>query len=182
MVNLDRDKLNKLLKKRGVSLVQFAKNCGISRQSLYNMFHGRSVLSVPMEKLLMSLRVDLEDIVKKTATTAEPLKKAPEQIKRVQLFLEDFAKKHDASLFLIGSRARGKKGITSDWDFAFYFPSVKRPDDYAMIKYKAIDAAFPYRIDVVNLNDAPEWFLQSIEKDAILLSGKIGIKEFRRAA
>lgn len=182
MLLLSRDKLNKMLKKKGLSLAKFARSCGISRQSLYNMFRGRSVLSAPMEKLLLSLGVGLEDVVKKSVTTTKVLNEAPEQIKKVRLLLENYAKKYDASLFLIGSRARGKKGITSDWDFAFYFPSVKRPDDYAVTKYRAIDAAFPYRIDVVNLNDAPGWFLQSIEEDSILLFGKIGIRDFRRAA
>lgn len=176
MLSLDRNKLNKHLKEKGMSLSQFAKKCGISRQSLYNMFRGKSVLSAPMEKLLFFLGVDLEDVSAKWVRIENLFQDAPAQIKKVFRMLEDYAKKHGASLFLIGSRARGKKGIRADWDFAFYFPSDARPADFAVVKFKAEDIAFPYRIDVVNLNDAPEWFLESAEKNAILLSGKMDFK------
>jgi len=182
MLSVDRNKLNKLLKKRGISLSQFAKDCGISRQSLYNMFRGKSVLSAPMEKLLLYLHVDPEDVTIRSVKTENVFQDAPSQIKNVFQMLENYAKKHNAGLFLIGSRARGKKGIRSDWDFALYFPSGKKPADFAVVKFKAEDAAFPYRIDVVNLNDAPEWFFESVEKDAILLFGKADLKGFRRTA
>ena len=177
---MDRKKLDSLLAERGLSLNAFAKECGVSRQSLYNMFHGRSILSTPMRKVLSFLHVGIEDVVEEAPGLETVLAGAPDSIVRSAGLLRDFAIEHGAELFLIGSRARGKKGITSDWDFAVYFPTGDTPAGFASLKLDAVDAAFPYRVDVVLLGNAPDWFIKSIEEDAVCLTGGSSVSDIMR--
>ncbi|MFH1830041.1 MAG: helix-turn-helix domain-containing protein [Pseudomonadota bacterium] len=168
---MDRKKLETLLCSRGTSLNQLAKKCGISRQSLYNMFEGKSVLTKPFEKLLSVLGVDFDDIVTGQTQLEDIFSSAPDKVRKAALALLEYAQNKDADLFLIGSRAKGKKGVRPDWDFAIYFPDLKMHLDLASLKQRVSDIAFPHRIDIVDFTSAPDWFKRSIADDAIRMSG-----------
>lgn len=183
MLRLDRGKLTKLMAARGLSLARLAATSGVSRQSIYNMLSGRSVLSTPLEKILMALAADVDEVVSKAPGPREVFRRAPDRVQAAFAILREYALQHGASLFLIGSRARGTRGRAgSDWDFALQFPSGKRPGDFVSVKNRAIDAAFPYPVDVVDLSASPEWFLKSIEGGAVLLAGQIPLRGGRRTA
>lgn len=171
MLQVDQEKLMRLLDARRVSLNGFAKACGVSRQSIYNMFRGKSVLSVPFEKVLLTLGVGFEEIVAGARAPARMFEEMPKKVKEALHLLKEYALRTKASLYLIGSRARGKKGTRADWDFAFRFSSGKRPDDFVALKNRAADVAFPYPIDIVDISSSPDWFCESIEKDAVPLVG-----------
>lgn len=171
MLRIDRKKLEPFLSGQNQHLSHLAAACGISRQSLYKMFRGESIFSTPFEKLLNELKVPFEQIVVDDEQLAISLRDAPSQIRTAALTLQHYATQRGADLFLVGSRARGKKGIRADWDFALFFPTQKKPKDFSSVKIKTEEMAFPYRIDVLCLNDAPEWFLNSISADALRLCG-----------
>ena len=171
MFTLDRNKLDAALHDKGLSLSRFAKECRISRQSLYNMFKGKGILTVSFEKLLDYLNVKFKDIVIQPSDLDSIMKEAPESVKKATLELQKFAEVNKADLFLIGSRARGKKGLRADWDFAIYFKDPKKVKSLALIKQKIGDLAFPYRIDLVVLSAAPSWFLYSASDEAIRICG-----------
>ncbi|MFH0799032.1 MAG: helix-turn-helix domain-containing protein [Pseudomonadota bacterium] len=192
MLRLDRKRLESVLAARGLSLAGLAKACGISRQSIYNMFRGRSVLSAPLEKIIRELRTGLPDIVVEDASEDGVFARAPEKVQDAVVVLKGYALRESADLFLIGSRARRKRGVRSDWDFAIYFPDGRHRHSLASVKAKASDAAFPHRIDVVCLNFAPPWFMKSIEASAkrivgetttaAIFKGAPGTRPNRRAA
>ena len=171
MLKLDRKKLESSLSLRGENLSQLARSCGMSRQSLYEMFEGKSIFSTPFEKLLGELMIPFGRITVDDENILAPLHDAPLQVRRVVLSLQRYAVQHNADLFLFGSRARGKKGIRADWDFALFFPSGRQPKSFASLKINAEETAFPYRVDVLCLNDAPAWFLNSVSSDALRLHG-----------
>lgn len=177
VIVLDRKKLGLELKARGISLSRFAAECGISRQSLYDMFNGGSIFSVPFSKVLSYTGLAFEDLVSKGSKFESIISGAPEGIRKATLYLQKFSEKHNASLFLIGSRARGKRGPRADWDFAIYFSDKRRRRSLALIKQRMEDIAFPHRIDLVDLNSAPRWFLRSIEHEAISLCGASKVKD-----
>ncbi len=174
---LDREKLEKVMISSGLNLAGLAKECGISRRSIYDMFEGRSIFSVPFEKLLKKLGVSALAVTNTQTTISEIFADAPPAILKVALRLEEFAKTNSADLFLFGSRARGKKGIRADWDFAFSFSSDEAPESFASFKQEMLDRAFPYRIDIVLLNNAPEWFLSSVRENAVRIAGVTPLKK-----
>ena len=171
MVSIDRHRLEEQLRRRGENLSAFARRCGISRQSLYLLFEGKSVFSVPFEKILRELGADFRDLIAEMPDLAVILGDAPESVRRAALELEAYAEKQGADLFLIGSRARGAKGVRSDWDFAVFFPDRKARNDLAALKLRLADVAFPHRVEVVDLTVAPSWFLRSVAIDAVRMSG-----------
>lgn len=168
---LDREKLDQILNNKDMSLAQLAHDCGISRQSIYNMFIGKSFLSAPLEKMLDFLNIDLEDVLERRSSLELILGNAPEKIRNAVLKLQKYAELNKADLFLVGSRARGKRTIRSDWDFVVFFPKNKKVKGIASFKQKISDIAFPYKIDVVTLNQAPTWFIDSVSNEAIRVTG-----------
>lgn len=170
-MELDKTKLRGLLSKRGLSLNAFAKQCGISRQSIYNMMEGKSVFSKPFEKIMAGLNVDFEDLMRVRPSVETILESAPRTVQRAALQIQEYVRQQKADLFLIGSRARGKKGIRSDWDFAIFYPNEKEHPELALLKQRCGDDSFPHRIGIVNITIAPQWFLKSIAKDALRLEG-----------
>ena len=177
MLIIERQRLEKILNSKGLNLSDLAKECGISRKSLYDMFEGDTIFTTPFKKVLSFLNIEFEEVTKNETSLSPILKEAPANIIKILLQLQTFAKEKNASLFLFGSRARGKKGIRADWDFAIYFMDKKRVKNFASFKEKLTDKAFPYSIDIVVLNDAPDWFIDSISNEAILIEGKTSMKE-----
>lgn len=171
MIAIDRQRFEAMLKRRGMSISVFADRCGISRQSLYNMFQGKSIFSTTFEKVLKALGVDFEEIVARPRKLEGILERAPAAVQKAVLSLEEFATEKNADLFLIGSRARGKRGVRADWDFGIFFPSSFERREFVKLKQRVEDTSFPHRVDVVNLGEAPEWFLSSASKDAVRVSG-----------
>lgn len=169
MIYLDRNKLEKIIAERGENLSDFAKECGISRQSLYNMFEGKSVISTPLEKIFNKLNANWDEII--AIKKEDYFKNAPQQVKLAFAEAVEFVRSKHADLFLIGSRARGKGSKFSDWDLAIHFPKKFNRSEFINLKEMTKEHSFPYYVDIVLLNDAPEWFIASIEKDAIRIEG-----------
>ncbi|PIR17833.1 MAG: hypothetical protein COV46_02585 [Deltaproteobacteria bacterium CG11_big_fil_rev_8_21_14_0_20_49_13] len=173
MFFLSKKKLNEVISKRGESVSSLAKTCGISRQSIYNMFGKTSVFNTTFEKILKQLCVEPEDITERHDNVSFFVQKFPDKIKKIILKLSEFAAENHADLMLFGSRALGKAGIRSDWDFALYFNKANKDKEFRKFKQLLMEDAFPYRVDIVNLNNAPEWFLSSVEKNFIYLRREV---------
>jgi predicted nucleotidyltransferase len=147
------------------------------------MFGRRSIFNKPFEKILKLLVVDHSKLVKEKYSEEEPLGHAPDNIKKLVLSLIEYAKGHNADVLLFGSRVKKNKSIRSDWDFGIYFQQEKIPKDFSALKGRLLERAFPYRADIVVLNYAPDWFLDSIEEDAVMLTGERSRSSiFRRRA
>ncbi|MBI4197331.1 MAG: nucleotidyltransferase domain-containing protein [Deltaproteobacteria bacterium] len=169
---LSRPRLQKLLGERRLTLSKMARECAISRQSLYKMLAGMPIYNTPFLKLIQFLRVEPEEVTEESSVETLFLRMAPLKIQKTALELIQFCKKHQATLLLFGSQARGTKGIGSDWDFGVYFHKKDANRDLRRLKQNLQDRAFPYRIDVVNLGQAPSWFLEGVRKDRFLLEGE----------
>jgi hypothetical protein len=135
------------------------------------MMEGKSIFSKPFEKMMAELDVDFEHLMKAKPSVERIFADAPRTIQRAALQIQEYAREHKADLFLIGSRARGRKGIRSDWDFAIFYSDAKKHPELALVKQKCMDIAFPHRFGITNITTAPIWFLKSIEKDALRLEG-----------
>lgn len=173
MLFVDKRKLEALLRSRGLNVTSLAKLCNVSRQSIYNMFDGSSVFNTTFEKILARLGIDYHEITTKGDRADFIIRSFPDKVKKAALSLNKFASTHHADLILFGSRAAGKTGIRADWDFGLNFHKKINNAKLAALKRSLVEKTFPYRIDIVNLNAAPEWFKSSIEDNLIYLRKEI---------
>jgi transcriptional regulator with XRE-family HTH domain len=118
MLCLGEDKLNTLLASRGMTLSGLARDCGVSRQSIYDMLGKKSVFNSTFVKILSHLGVDYEQLTETHDVAL--LRTMPVRIQKAVMRLISFCEAHQAGLLLFGSRARGKTGIGADWDFGVY--------------------------------------------------------------
>ena len=168
---LSRAHLNPLLTRRGLNLSRLARKSGVSRQSLYQMLAGASIYNVPFQKLIRFLRISPDQITDEHSASTLSLEQSPAKIRKAALRLLDYCKKKRASLILFGSRARETHGKGSDWDFAVYFHGKVHDHELRRLKQQLQEQTFPYRIDIVNLNQAPHWFLRGVREDGLVLEG-----------
>jgi len=81
-------------------------------------------------------------------------------------------------IVLFGSRARGKGTDGADFDIGVTLPSGTSWKTFSVWKTKAEDLAWPYRIDLVNLTQAPQEFLEIVQKEMIVLHGVLDGRHF----
>jgi predicted nucleotidyltransferase len=89
-------------------------------------------------------------------------------------FVEELHKRHPTiSIFLFGSRARGRARTYSDFDLGVYAKDGVRLAEFLQIleEKEAFEEVAPQRIDCVNLNNATPEFLREIAPDLRLLAG-----------
>lgn len=182
MLYLDEEKLNAVLMARGMTISQLAHQCGISRQSVYDMFSKKPVFNSTFVKILNHLGINYDQVTESRDNTL--LRTMPMRIQKAVMSLIQFCDAHNAGLVLFGSRARGKSGVIPDWDFGVYSSKLFDQRAFSVLKQKLMDEVFPNRIDIVNLNVAPSWFLESIVSDYIQIHGKHPFAQFveRKAA
>lgn len=168
---LSKEKVRAVAARRMGSVAGLARTAGISRQSLYNMFHDTSVFNTSFIKLLQVLGLSYQELTEERSAGDQLLADAPASVRRVALRLIDFCRDHAAALLLFGSRVRGKTGPQVDWDFAVWFRGTVRDRALRTCKQGLRDAAFPYRVDIVNLNQAPVWFRDSVDRSHLVLYG-----------
>lgn len=168
---LSHKKLHQAMAQKGLNLSGLAKQCGISRQSIYAMLRGASIFNKPFTKMLQALGTTPGTITEEESVATSLLSEAPLKIQKTALALVTFCESHHASLLLFGSRAQGKNRPSADWDFGVFFNDKEENRSFVILKQKLIYEAFPYKIDIVGLNHAPTWFQKSILEDALLVAG-----------
>lgn len=174
MYRLSRKKLQTLLARQGLNLSQACRVSGVSRQSIYNMLAGASVYNQPLTKFLTALHLKPEEVVERPAPAADILRRAPRRVQKVMVRLLAFCRINQASLLLFGSQVIRRSSARSDWDFGVWFAGrVGSRHPFAACKQKLTEEAFPDRVDIVVLNQAPAWFWDSIREEVILLHGTL---------
>lgn len=171
MLYLSKDKLVAVAGGRGMSLSALARAAGVSRQSLYNLFEDQPVFTGPFVKVLQFLGVSFHDLVDEFSPAEQLLADAPAAIQRTVARLTQFCQFNAASLVLFGSRLRGKSGAHVDWDLGVWFTGAPRSQALRNVQADLEDSAFPYRVDIVNLNDAPAWFRKQVDNQHLVLYG-----------
>lgn len=137
------------------------------------MLKGGPIYNVPFTKVIERLGVEVDEItVKDEEPSSLSLKRAPLKIQKIVLKLREFCAKSGAALLLFGSQATNRAGSGSDWDFGIYFTRAGVPKNFSSFKQDLIDRAFPYRIDIVVLNEAPPWFWESLVGRSLTLQGQ----------
>lgn len=157
---------------REMKLSSLSRLCGVSRQSIYNMLGKVSVFNSVFVKMLTNLGINYKDVTCEKDSVSSLMALAPARVRSVAFKLVDYCKRYGASLLLFGSRVRGRTDVQADWDFGVWFGGAVRDKELVRLKQELSDEAFPYRVDVVNMNLAPTWFLDSVRESYVVLEGR----------
>lgn len=157
MLYMDKGKLETILGLRGISLNLLAEKCGISRQSIYNMFEDIPVFNTTFEKIRKYLNIDYRVITSDSTLAQEIIKSAPDRIKIASYVLVNAAEELEADLLSFNSHGINKFGPRIDWNFAIYFRKKDMHERLSKLRQDLSEKVSPYSIEIINLNRAPLW-------------------------
>lgn len=162
----------RLLEKGFRNLAHFSKRSGIHRNTLRNLLSGKNVFAHSFQEVAEKLGADPLDLIL-------PQSKFGVKIPHIEELAPLVAKlvKQDKNLavILLGSRAQKKAKKYSDWDLGV----VRHPEPLSGREYLKLKGQVEEwsenlvrTIDLVNLNQAPLWFLENIGEGIVFLDGK----------
>lgn len=166
MYALNIEALKTAVRKRGFRGIKpFLEHIGLHRNTLDRFARGASVLPRSVEQVVSSLNIPIEQaLVRTTQNPADPIMPLVEEIHRNH---------PNTSLFLFGSRARGRNRKYSDFDLGVYSRTGIPLKEFLRIleEKERFEEASPWTIDCVNLTNASGEFLVAIARDMTLLAG-----------
>jgi predicted nucleotidyltransferase len=74
----------------------------------------------------------------------------------------------DVRVYLFGSWARNEEKHSSDIDIAVEQVTPLSLSKWTELMDKVEESTIPYRVDIVNLNNASEAFIQNVKREGIL--------------
>lgn len=166
---IDKKKAQKRILELGYSsLANFASKAEIHRNTLQNLFRGQSVFSRAFESVSNALRMDPLDLISPRSDFRSQVKEIDE-IRPVVAGL--VRERRDLAVVLIGSRASRKAKRYSDWDLGIIgYPLPLSGLEYLRLKNKVEEMSenLVRSVDLVNLNQAPFWFLDGLAGDGMV--------------
>lgn len=171
MLYLDKKRLDDVLVQKNTTLNGLANACGISRQSIYQMFEERSVFNTSFEKMLKFLNCSHEDLTRDTDSLDEFIRIVPPYIRGIISELHAFSEKNETDLYILFPNGKGRFGFSKDWTFGLYFTKKDRERKMSTTRQEILNRAAPYRIEIVNLSRAPTWYLTSAKDGHIKVFG-----------
>lgn len=168
---LDERQLSTRLRKLGFpALSQFAKQHGINRATLNNYLNGRGPFPESFYAIADALNVDPLQLLS-PITSKNDIPKL-EEISPIVLACSKVSPQ--VAVILLGSRAAGKAQQYSDWDLGITGGTQPlTTKEFLRIRQIADDLKedLPRDVDIINLDDAPEWFLKGIRYSPRFLAG-----------
>jgi predicted nucleotidyltransferase len=157
-----------LIKQGFKNLNDFLSIKKINRMTFYNYLKGQGgPIAEPYYEICRHLHVD-------PLWLLQPQKKA-KQAAGIQELAEKIARKDCRfAIGLFGSRAKKTAKKYSDWDIGITKgPQGLSAHEYFSLKTFVSDLVddWPQSVDVINLDQAPPWFLKGIDYKPIFLGG-----------
>ncbi|EKD52374.1 MAG: hypothetical protein ACD_62C00043G0004 [uncultured bacterium] len=175
---VDETKFYLALKKAGFrSLSDFAQRNPVNRMTLFHYFKGQGPFSESYYTICASLGLDPLSLLSQVSAGI-PCEFVDEILPIAELATKD---NKQLAVMIIGSRAKGTSKQYSDWDLGLTTGSAPlTTHDYFRIKRVLTEAAddLPRSLDVVNLDQAPHWFLEKMDYTPIFLSGNRSAHDF----
>lgn len=164
---LNRAVFERLLKMKGYkNHTDFCRKTGLHKNTLQYYLSGKDVFSNRLYDIATALDVDLKDLITRSDVDIENVYEIEHIINTLSAY--------GLAVVLLGSRAEGKSKKFSDWDIGIT-KGKERLSGRDFIRLRSIvqDLAedLPRKVDLVNLDAAPVWFLISIDYDLVFLGG-----------
>lgn len=153
------------------SLFQFAQKNKIHRNTLLGLLAGKEVFLASYQLVADALGVDPVALVVPVSSLDPKIQNSAEIAPIVAWLVKQ---NPQIAVVLIGSRARGKAKQYSDWDLGVVsFPEPISSQVFLKYKNEVEDMSenIVRMVDLINLNQAPVWFLENIAKEVVFLDG-----------
>ena len=174
MYRLSEKKFCRLLNQRGYgSIKHFARMTGINRNTVHAYLRGQTVFSRQFLNITDALGCDPFDALE----NREPVRghlDIPSEITRIARGLAGY--KNGMCCFLFGSRTTGNFNPDSDWDLGVASARLSiSTKEYLTLKIRIeeLGESLPWRLDLVNFDNAPQDFLVSVRQEPRFLSGSM---------
>jgi len=168
---LDGGVLKRLIARNGyANVAQFAIRNRINRATLNNYLKGKGPLSESFYDLCQALKAD-------PLTLLVPASSLPQvQYLDEIMPLVKAVTAHDeqVAIGLLGSRVKGTMRRYSDWDLGITHGAGRLTGEIFLGLKRIVDDLaddLPRNVDLMNLDQAPGWFLKGIDYDPIFLAG-----------
>lgn len=170
--SLDQKKAHRRILELGYSsLADFASKAKIHRNTLQNLLGGQSVFSRAFEAVSKALRMDPLDLI----SPQSDFRSKAREIDEIRPIVAGLVRTHrDLAVVLIGSRAAQKAKRYSDWDLGIVrYPHPLSGLEYLRLKNRVEEMSenLVRSVDLVNLNQAPSWFLEGLVDRMVFLDG-----------
>lgn len=168
--HIDSNKLRQIIAQRGYAhLTEFARTHGFNRATLNHYLKGQGPFSESYYAICDALSVDPVSLLMPSANApTNHLDEIMPIVKKLCAYDKGIA------AVLLGSRAKKTHKKYSDWDIGVT-RGTKPISDMEFLKLRRIadDAAddLPREVDVVNLDAAPQWFINDIDYEPVYLAG-----------
>lgn len=189
---VNEEGLKKMVLEQGYKgLTSFSRACGLHRNTLTGLVRGKSVFLSSLQKIAERLKVDPLELIVPVSLLGLSIPNMNEIRPVVAWLLQE---NKEMAVVLLGSRASGRAKRYSDWDLGIF--SHHQPiggHQYLRLKRRVEEMTenLVRIVDLVNLNQAPAWFLKNLQivyldgdrECFIYLRGLIdGIEKNRQAA
>jgi transcriptional regulator with XRE-family HTH domain len=175
-VVIGKSPLLRAMHSKGISsLNELAARARVHRNTLNYLLSGRrSPISDSLLRFATVLEVDALTLLSRGGDKSAQ----DDKIEFIRSRLSGLVELYPNVVFLlIGSRARGKAQEFSDWDIAISAgKGGLSTEDYLKIKQSILSVfdSWQYSVDVVNLDQAPDWFLLDLDYLPMYLAGDRG--------
>ena len=154
------------------SIRHFASSTGIHRNAVHAFLRGKEIFSKPFLKMTKALGCDPLSIIAHRDSFENGIS-IPSEIMGIAQGVADFQKSLCA--FLFGSRAeKGDHSRFADWDVgvASAFSGLTSRE-HLRLRNKVEEMAenLPWKIDLINFDNAPAWFLKEMRGRPKYLAG-----------
>jgi len=155
------------------STVQFGEKHHIHRNTIRQLLDGKSVFLSSVDTIAEALKTDPLQLIMPVSEVPTSIADYHEIAPLVGRLVS-----HDEkmAIFLLGSRAKQRARRYSDWDIAITrYPDPISGREYLRLKEKVSEWSedFPRMVDLINLDQAPLWFLNEVGQP-IFLDGDEG--------
>ena len=153
------------------SVLELSQKSGIHRNTINQYLNGRGVFKGSFERLSSFLNIDPYELIIPVSKDLIAIENSKEILSIIGLLLKNTP---DSAIVLLGSRANNRAKSGSDWDIGITCQSSPITGmQYLKLKNLVDDATqdLIHGVDLINLDEAPVWFLKEINYDPIMLGG-----------
>ncbi len=169
---IDKNKVKKRVMELGYkNLAQFAVKNKIHRNTLRQILSGKNVFLSSFEKIASRLKLDPMELILPWSVFPSKIKEIDEIRPIVARLVREVPK---GAVVLLGSRAALSPKKYSDWDLGLLkYPEPLSGTEYLKLKgwVEEWSEDLVRQVDLINLNQAPSWFLEGINNQITYLDG-----------
>lgn len=89
-------------------------------------------------------------------------------LQRIHDFVLLYMRDEPVRIFLFGSWSKGTAHHSSDVDIALYYKEHYNPGKIDALREALEESTIPYRVDIIDMQQAAEPILEEIKKDGVL--------------